>query len=211
MMKIERYKNQQTQLPQDGKHIVAQSDENSIIVYQAFHPSIANYAVQHQKFGGSNYSFNRMTWIKPNFMWMMYRSGWGTKVNQERTLAIRLKKEGFDTILEQAVHSSFQAHLYETQDDWKKALKSTDVRLQWDPDHSPTGDKLTRRAIQLGIKNQLLQTMNEDWIIEIEDLTTFVAEQRKNTRSAALMVPFERVVNYAAHQKIVDNLGLTTT
>jgi len=25
---------------------------------------------------------NRMTWIKPNFLWMMYRSGWASKKNQ---------------------------------------------------------------------------------------------------------------------------------
>ncbi|MFM7854759.1 MAG: DUF4291 family protein [Flammeovirgaceae bacterium] len=27
-------------------------------------------------------SLNRMTWMKPNFLWMMYRSGWATKHNQ---------------------------------------------------------------------------------------------------------------------------------
>ncbi len=39
---------------------------------------------------------NRMTWIKPNFLWMMYRSGWAVKKNQERILAIKLTKKGFE-------------------------------------------------------------------------------------------------------------------
>lgn len=208
MMKTERYQDQKKQLPKVGKHIIAQSDKDSIIVYQAYNSAIANYALSHQKFGGSSYSFSRMTWIKPNFMWMMYRSGWGTKVNQERTLGLRLKKEGFDKILEEAVHSSFQAHLYDSHDDWKMALKSSDVRLQWDPDHSPTGEKLSRRAIQLGIRDALLHKMNNEWILEIQDLTTFVAEQRNNIHSETLQVPFERVVDYSGHQGIVDNLGI---
>ena len=34
---------------------------------------------------------------------MMYRSGWGQKENQERVLAVRISREGFDTILSQAL------------------------------------------------------------------------------------------------------------
>ena len=38
-----------------------------------------------------DYSTTRMTWIKPNFLWMMYRSGWAEKKGQENILAIYLK------------------------------------------------------------------------------------------------------------------------
>ena len=72
------------------------------MVYQAFCPQIAAFAVKNGKFGGPGYSFQRMTWIKTNFMWMMYRSGWAGKRDQERILAIRLSLEGFDTILANA-------------------------------------------------------------------------------------------------------------
>ena len=97
-MKVEKYNYQQTQLPTQGKHIIAQSDDKTITVYQAYNNAIANFAVANQKFGGSSYSFNRMTWVKPNFMWMMYRAGWATKENQERILAIKIKHEGFNKI-----------------------------------------------------------------------------------------------------------------
>ena len=48
-----------------------------------------------------------MTWIKPSFLWMMYRSGWGTKTDQERILAIDITREGFNTILSGVVLSAF--------------------------------------------------------------------------------------------------------
>ncbi len=44
-----------------------------------------------------------MSWIKTNFLWMMYRSGWGTKPDQEIILAIRLKTTFLDSVLTQAV------------------------------------------------------------------------------------------------------------
>ena len=35
--------------PKEGKHILAQYDDRFVIVYQAFKPSIARYAVENQK------------------------------------------------------------------------------------------------------------------------------------------------------------------
>jgi len=67
-MRTEQYTAQQNRLPATGKQIIAYREDESIIVYQAFNHSIANYAVQHQQFGGSHYSFSRMSWIKPGFL-----------------------------------------------------------------------------------------------------------------------------------------------
>jgi hypothetical protein len=75
-MKIEKYTEQINRLPKSGKQIIGQCDDNNIIVYQAFNPRITAYAVTHQQFGGDEYSFNRMSWIKPGFLWMMHRAGW---------------------------------------------------------------------------------------------------------------------------------------
>ncbi len=87
----EPYLLQQAYWPQSGRHIIAQYDEDSIIVYQAYQLAIGHFAATHGYFGG-DFSFTRMSWIKPNFLWMMYRSGWGTKEGQEITLAVRLKR-----------------------------------------------------------------------------------------------------------------------
>ena len=35
--------------PAEGRHILAQFDEESVVVYQAFCPEIADYAVKHQR------------------------------------------------------------------------------------------------------------------------------------------------------------------
>ena len=45
-------------------------------MYQAFKPEIGQYAVAHQRFTGCpDYNSTRMTWIKTNFLWMMFRCG----------------------------------------------------------------------------------------------------------------------------------------
>src|SRR6185295_11830730 len=104
--------------PDSGQHILAQYDGASVVVYQAYRSSIADFAVAHQRFGGE-FSLSRMSWIKPNFLWMMYRSGWGTKDGQEITLAVRLRRTGFDEILRQAVHSSYVPGTYASPENWK--------------------------------------------------------------------------------------------
>ena len=47
---IESYQEQEDKIwPKEGKHILAQYDDNSIVVYQAYCPEIAVFAVQNQK------------------------------------------------------------------------------------------------------------------------------------------------------------------
>jgi hypothetical protein len=188
-------------LPQEGNHILAQQTEETLIVYQAYRPGIADYAVSHQQFGGSHYSFNRMSWIKPNFLWMMYRCGWAQKENQERVLAIELRKTHFDEILSRAVHTSFKKEVYERKEDWAADLKKSEVRVQWDPDHDPKGGKLERRALQLGLKGEALQQFATDWIVAIEDITPFVLEQGARLKAgemASLEVVAESVYDTAS-------------
>jgi hypothetical protein len=192
------YPHYEQELPQNGQHILGQLHGQNIIVYQAFSPQISEYAVKNQKFGGSAYSFNRMSWIKPNFLWMMYRAGWANKVNQERILAIEIGLENFETILEQAVYSSFQLDIYGTHEKWAKAINQSEVRLQWDPDHNPMGTKLQRRAIQLGMKGDILKAFATDWIVSIDDITDFVQEQGRLVEMGnlnSLLVMKEHVID----------------
>lgn len=190
---IKPYIEQHQRWPQEGHHIMAQYDDEKIIVYQSYRPEIAHFAARHQYFGGA-FSLNRMTWIKPNFLWMMYRNGWGTKVGQEVVLAIHLKRKAFEAYLEQAVYSSYQSDLYESQDAWKAKVKASSVRLQWDPDHNPYGAKLERRAIQIGVRGKMIERFSKADILEIEDISAFVKEQHQhvlNRQLEQLMVPDE--------------------
>ena len=48
--KTERYEKQRDEeWPKEGRHILAQYDADSIVVYQAYCPEIAKYAVEHQR------------------------------------------------------------------------------------------------------------------------------------------------------------------
>ena len=209
-MKTEKYIQQKERIPKSGKQIIGQSENNNIIVYQAYNPRISSYAVEHQRFGGSDYSFNRMSWIKPNFLWMMYRAGWATKEQQQCILAITISLTNFKNILSQATISSFDDTLFDTRESWKNALAETEVRLQWDPDHDPHGNKQERKAIQLGMKGDILKKFGTEWIIKIEDITPFVREQFEFVKSHQidkLLVPIENVVEIE-DDKICKKIGI---
>jgi hypothetical protein len=183
--------------PARGRQILAHHDADAIVVYQAYRPAIADHAVAHQRFGGE-FSLGRMSWIKPNFLWMMYRSGWAQKAGQERVLAVRITRAGFDQILARAVHASHEPDVYGDRTAWQAALADSDVRVQWDPDHDPAGVRQERRAVQLGLAGATLRQYVEDWCIAIDDITDFVRAQRAHVADrAALVVPVETVVPVA--------------
>src|SRR6185295_7239202 len=131
--------------------ILACYDEDSVFVYQAYRPEIGLAAAKEGRFVPP-WSRGRMSWIKPNFLWMMYRCGWAQKPDQQIVLALRLRREGFEQILSLAEYSSFQPSVYRDKAEWEAAVKNSEVRLQWDPDHDPHGADEERRAIQLGLR-----------------------------------------------------------
>ena len=191
----EPYLTQLARWPQTGRHILAQFDEHSIVVYQAYRPSIGHFAARRGYFGGE-FSFSRMSWIKPNFLWMMYRCGWASKPGQEVVLAVRIKRSGFESLLDQAVHATYSEPIYHSEQQWQWAVEHSNVRVQWDPDHDPSGAKVERRALQLGLRGEALRQYAREWIIEIEDISRFVFEQRQHAQAhadEALITPQEKV------------------
>lgn len=193
-LQFDLYSEQEHNWPSVGRHILAQYDDDSIILYQAYSPSIGNFATEYQYFGG-DFRYGRMSWINPNFLWMMYRSGWGTKPNQEITLAIRIFRNFFDKILDLAVLSSLEPNQYESREKWQRAVKTSQVRLQWDPDHNPGGAPIERRAIQLGLRQAILQEYGRFAIMDIIDISEFVTEQRHYVETKQydkLLTPLEQ-------------------
>lgn len=197
-LNIEPYKQEQG-LPSIGNSIIGHFDEDSIVVYQAYSPEIAEYAVKHQRFGGDAFSFSRMSWIKTSFAWMQYRSGWNTKPRQERTLAIKMKRAGFNSIVANAVGSKYIQEIHGSKENFEQLKTRGEVRLQWDPDYIPalTPQRLQRRAIQLGLRGETLRRYATEWVISIEDITPFVVEMRERLRrdpsGATLWMPIQRV------------------
>ena len=60
------------------RKIYAKYDDKTIRIYQAYNNKIADEAIKLGTFG-EHFSLTRMTWIKPSFLWMMYRCGWTEK------------------------------------------------------------------------------------------------------------------------------------
>ena len=101
----------------------------------------------------------------------------------------------------QAVSSSFEAALWKNEADWKAALAASEVRLQWDPDHGPTGEGLARRAVQLGLRGSVLGAFKQEWLLHVEDVTPKVREQHAHVlarRFDLLQTPRERVFPVSA-------------
>ena len=165
------------------KEIFAKYNKKTIRIYQAYNDEIAHEAVKLQNFG-KNFSTERMTWIKPSFLWLMNRSNWGTKKNQENILAIDVYRDFFDSLLEKAVLTSPDSKLYDGKQ-WEKNFGETDVYCQWDTDRGINGNPLGRYAVQIGIKGNALRDFLERGIFSIEDITPLVrkwnVQRKKNT------------------------------
>lgn len=167
---------------------------SAILLYQAFNSEIADYAVREQKFEGApGYNEKRMTWTKPNFLWMMFRSGWAKKSNQERILGIWLKLDAFHELLQLTRRTNSQ----NTSTKHEKIGSQGSVVLQWDPDHTPMGDHMKKRAIQIGIKGVPWWKTGERFE-QILDLTPLVRNLREFATSKtglypSLFVPQEKI------------------
>jgi hypothetical protein len=205
-VEVERHEDQRARWPAEGKVILASFDDETVVVYQAFSSATAVPSVAAQRMCG-RFSLERMSWIKPNFLWMMYRSGWASKEGQEHVLAVRIRRAGFDEALAQAVPSSYKPARWASRKEWELAVRRSDVRLQWDPDHGPGGEKLDRRAIQIGLREEMLRRYVEEWTVSIEDVTPFVREQREAWRRdrSALLTPVER--EYPVSPEVAARLG----
>mmetsp|Transcript_28345 Transcript_28345/g.83405 ORF Transcript_28345/g.83405 Transcript_28345/m.83405 type:complete len:293 (-) Transcript_28345:217-1095(-) len=164
-------------------------DAEGVYVYQAYRPEIADWALEHQSFGGPTWKPTRMTWIKPSFGWMLYRSGYGGKSGQAKVLKIKLSHETMLRLLSdcKCVDSN-----RETQG--RKGNGATphegggNGRVQWDPERdlfSPEqgGRKknreprrmLRRRAIQIGLAGNLSEHYANQ-ILSIEDVSDLARE-----------------------------------
>lgn len=138
------------------RQIRALYDEDTITVYQAYCSAIAGPAVKEQRLSASPaFSSTRMTWIKPSWAWMMYRSGYSYKdTGQERVLALRMKLECFRELLSRAVVCNGQMLGAEE--------RGEGVRVQWDPERSLSLDVLPYRSIQIGISGRVGRVWAEE-------------------------------------------------
>jgi len=191
------------------RRIYAAFDDEGVYVYQAFKPSIVKAALHTGTFG-EGFSLDRMTWIKPSFAWMLYRSGYATKTDQEAILKIKLSHEGFLAILRESIETTYNPRVHDSEKEWQKALQTSNVRHQWDPERNLNLHKHPdRRAIQIGIRGNVVQNYVNEWIIKLEEVTVLahtVGEACAN-QDALPAVPEEHL--FQVDEALGDRLSIT--
>lgn len=160
-----------------NRQIRAVYREEAITVYQAYDPAIADPAVAAQRFVPP-FKRERMTWIKPSFLWMMYRCGYATKPGQRRVLAIEVSREGFEWALAHACLS------HGVQD-----KERYPVRVQWDPERDAHHNALLYRSIQIGLSGPAVEHYLTDWTLSITDITPRVTELHQRLRAGHDITP----------------------
>ncbi|APU18785.1 DUF4291 domain-containing protein [Actinoalloteichus sp. GBA129-24] len=176
--------------------IRAAYDDETIVVYQAYSPRVARPALAAGTFVAP-FSRSRMTWIKPSFLWMMYRSGWATKPDQEVVLAITLRRSGFEWALRNSCPSSFRAGVDADRAAWRARLAASPVRVQWDPDRDLHLARLDRRAVQIGLIGAAVPRYVDEWIVSLRDVTPTAREIHRlvgagDHAAAEALLPEER-------------------
>jgi hypothetical protein len=155
------------------RQIRADFDANTIVVYQAYRPAIADAALAAGRFVPP-FSLLRMTWIKPSLLWLMHRSNWARKSGQQRILAVRLTRAGWEQALTQAVLTAPVPAIHGSAAAWSKAFDTAPVHVQWDPERSLRGAALNHYSIQVGVGRTLMRSYAEQWVVGLTDLTPTV-------------------------------------
>ncbi|MEU1694240.1 DUF4291 domain-containing protein [Streptomyces hirsutus] len=138
-----------------------------------------------------------LTWIKPSFLWMMYRCGWGTKEGQETVLAVEITREGFEWALAHACLSHYEHGLHADRAAWKRQLKRAPARVQWDPERDLLLRPLPHRSLQLGLAGEAARLYADEWIVRITDVTPLAHTIHEHVREGDLdaarqLLPRER-------------------
>jgi hypothetical protein len=152
------------------RQIRADFDDTTIVVYQAYPPAVAGAALAAGRFVAP-FSFTRMTWIKPSLLWLAHRSNWARKPGQERVLAVRITRAGWDRALAEAVLTAPEPRIHGSAAAWDAAFARAPVQVQWDPERSLRGAALNHYSIQVGIGRTLIRAYADEWVTGVADLT----------------------------------------
>jgi len=182
------------QVPQH--QIRAVHTPSTVTVYQAYSPAIGLPAARDGRFPAA-WKRDRMTWIKPSFLWMMYRCGWGAKEGQETVLAVEITRDGFEWALRNSCLSSYVREVHPDRATWQRQLKRSPARVQWDPERDLRLRPLPYRSLQLGLSGEAARRYADEWTVAISDVTPLAHEIHALVRdgdldSAARLLPPER-------------------
>jgi hypothetical protein len=153
--------------------IRADHDVRTLVVYQAYGPAIAGPAAAAKRFVPP-FSLGRMTWIKPSFLWLMERSNWAQKPGQERVLAVRISRAGWEEALAAGVLTAYTRGVHRDPEDWERQFADAAVHVQWDPERTIRGAGRDINAIQVGLSRHIIDRYVAAWTVDITDITPLV-------------------------------------
>ncbi|MFI5932494.1 DUF4291 domain-containing protein [Actinoplanes sp. NPDC051494] len=142
----------------------------TVTVYQAYPVPIALAAAKAGRFVPP-FKRDRMTWLKPSFLWMMFRSQWASPDNQERVLAVEMTREGFEWALAHSVLAQYDQKFFPDREHWTAMLSQSPVRVQWEPERSIELKPLPYRALQVGLGLDAIDRYVQEWTVGITDIT----------------------------------------
>ncbi|MBE8474202.1 DUF4291 domain-containing protein [Streptomyces justiciae] len=179
---------------------------STVTVYQAYSPTIGLPAARDGRFPAA-WKRDRMTWIKPSFLWMMYRCGWGTKEGQETVLAVEITRDGFEWALRNSCLSSYVRDAHPDRATWQRQLKRSPARVQWDPERDLRLQPLPYRSLQLGLSGEAARRYADEWTVAIRDVTPLAHEIHALVKdgdldAAARLLPRERPFPTPEHPSI---------
>ncbi|MEV0212956.1 DUF4291 domain-containing protein [Micromonospora sp. NPDC050695] len=194
------------------RQIRARHSADTITVYQAYPPEVALPAVAAGRFVAP-FKRDRMTWIKPSFRWMMYRCGWARKPGQERVLSIDITREGFEWALARACLSHYDREVHGDRATWSRQLRSSPVRVQWDPERTLHPRALPYRSLQVGLSGEAVARYVDDWVVAVTDITPTVHRVRdllraSEERAARDLLPVEHP--YPLPAQVAARLDVTS-
>ncbi|SHI40712.1 protein of unknown function [Nocardiopsis flavescens] len=156
--------------PTPRHQIRARHTDTTVTVYQAYAPRLGLPAARAGRFP-ADWKRGRMTWIKPSFLWTMYRCGWVLKADQETVLAVEITREGFEWALRNACLSHYDRSVHADRDAWRRELAAAPARVQWDPERDLRLRPLEHRSLQLGLAGEASTRYADTWITAIDDVT----------------------------------------
>ncbi|MFI9331330.1 DUF4291 domain-containing protein [Kitasatospora sp. NPDC052868] len=183
-------------MPEPKHQVRALHTASTVTVYQAYSPEIGLPAARDGRFPAA-WKRDRMTWIKPSFLWMMYRCGWAGKEGQETVLAVEITREGFEWALRNACLSHYEHGLHPDRATWQRRLKRAPARVQWDPERDLHLQPLAHRSLQLGLAGEAAARYADEWIVSIHDVTPLARAVHARVRGGDLeaarrLLPAER-------------------
>ncbi|WP_432249728.1 DUF4291 domain-containing protein [Streptomyces sanyensis] len=195
--------------PIEPRHrIRAVYSDTTVTVYQAYAPEIGLPTARDGRFPAA-WKRDRMTWVKPSFLWMMYRCGWGAKEGQQTVLALEITREGFEWALRNACLSHYDRQVHPDRDTWRRRLDAAPARVQWDPERDLHLRPQSHRSLQLGLSGTAAHRFADAWTVSVTDVTDLAHRIRARIRAgeqkeARALLPVERP--YPASDELLAHL-----